>query len=341
MSRRLAAPPEHVRALVPPPEVEWTEDGYVVFSGPSGPAGWHARQLRAECMQKAAYSSLVRIEPVESRRPLIVGSLVHQGVAQHWARVGDVWGRDAQGQPIPAPSPLATPEQAMRWMAPRLRAERAFLELAVGVVAEYLSAIGDPESAKPAPHVLGVEVRLSTTIGGRAYTQRADRIVWRDGGVWIVDTKTTGRIEAKAVKGWSMSGQFSGYRLLGARHFGGMFRGCVIERLQLEPFRYQSVNAGSALGMDGPRFEQSVTDHDDRWEALVASGRDPWNFPKTMSEIVCMHRYGACEYMELCRHGKAALGGFVAKGAASAPPSARGGGVDAPATDDDGFEELA
>lgn len=334
---RLPAPPLEVRALVPAPEVEWVDGFLVVFSGPSGPHGWHARQSFSECPQKWAYESLLRIEPIEGRDPLVHGSLVHQGVAQHWARVGrGIWGSDAAGRLLPAP-PLALPREAMVAVAPRLRATRKQLDTALACIGDYLHEIGDPESSGSVDHVLGVEVRLSTTIGGRAYTQRADRIVWRDGGVWIVDTKSTGRIEAKAVKGWSMSGQFSGYRLLGARVFGAAFRGCVIERLQLSPFRMKSVVAERAVALDGRRFELAVRDLDDEKDRLlgrwtgdasrrllpVLPPRDPWLFPKAMSEVVCLHRYGTCDFLELCREGKAALGAFRPRGEAAVPPSAR------------------
>lgn len=329
---RFPAPPPEIRALVPAPEIEVIDGMLVVFSGPSGPHGWHARQAFSECPQKWAYEALLNLEPVEGRDPLVHGSLVHQGVAQHWARVGrGIWGA---GVETPA---LALPREAMVAVAPRLRATRKQLDTALSCVGDYLSEIGDPESVEPVDHVLGVEGRLSTMVGGRAYTQRADRIVWRDGGVWIVDTKSTGRIEAKAVKGWSMSGQFSGYRLLGARVFGAAFRGCVIERLQLAPFRMKSVVAERAVALDGRRFELAVRDLDDekdrllgRWTGAaerrplrVLPQRDPWLFPKVMSEVVCLHRYGTCDFLDLCREGKAALGAYRERGEAAVPPSAR------------------
>ena len=51
-------------------------------------------------------------------------------------------------------------------------------------------------------------------------------------------------------------------------------------------------------------FSLAVLHARQRVEQLDASGRDPWDWPKVMSEQACVTPYGLCDGFDLCRWGK-------------------------------------
>ena len=57
------------------------------------------------------------------------------------------------------------------------------------------------------------------------------------------------------------------------------------------------------------KFEQSVVDIEESIERMKASGRAQDDWPKVMSELVCYHRYGACDFIDKCRWGQEAKKG--------------------------------
>jgi hypothetical protein len=54
------------------------------------------------------------------------------------------------------------------------------------------------------------------------------------------------------------------------------------------------------------RFEQTVVDIEESIIRMKATGRAYDDWPKAMTELVCVHRYGPCEFTAQCRHGAGA-----------------------------------
>jgi hypothetical protein len=161
--------------------------------------------------------------------------------------------------------------------------------------------------------VLEVEQVFECEIGGEPYTQRLDW-VYEDpqGRVWLVDHKTTSKLEGKTNLGYAMSGQILGMRHLGRLYYGERFAGVKLNMI---------VWGRSGDGLDAKftrvdpepapfaqsQFTNVVTFARDRVRALRESGAggvNPMAWPRALSETTCVGRYGACEYYDHCKWGK-------------------------------------
>ena len=266
-------------------------------AGSSGEWGWHATESALRCPQLFAYHHRIPGISFGDRAPLLKGSLIHQGLAHYYARLQSAQaGRD--------PEEWATPERAIDTCAEELgTGSLQFVDLAKQVVREYAA-----QYATDTLTVLHVEEVFSANIGGRKFTQRLDLVARGSSGkVYIIDHKSTGRI-ASIGKRYTLSGQFIGMEMFGREVYGDEFGGvmanviqlpakhgdrCVIERMAAEP---------APQAQRG--FTLTVLHARERIEALDASGLDPWEWPKTLSEQVCISAYGACDGFDLCRWGK-------------------------------------
>jgi len=276
-------------------------------AGSSGEWGWHATELALRCPQLFAYSHRIPgLKFDDDRSALIRGSLVHQGLAHHYARLqNEQAGLD--------PDEWMTPEDAIDRCAVELASENpnarmdGFVRGAKNVLADYLAHW---------PHerleVLFVEEVFAMEVDGRKFTQRFDLVArMPDGRVWIFDHKTTGRIDHKVPQRYVLSGQFLGMATFGRRIWGAEFGGvrlnligCGAASVVAAPgsctFSREAVDpAPHALRL----FPLSVKHARDRIEALDASGLDPWEWPKALSEQTCITAYGRCSGYELCRWG--------------------------------------
>lgn len=274
-----------------------------IDAGSSGEWGWHATELAMKCPQAFAYNYRVKWSeaegdgrPVRAARPkgpLLRGSLVHAGLAHLYARMRD--GADA----------WATPEEAIDRCAVELgEGAAAFVPMAKSAVraygAHYLSDRLVP---------LHVEEVFAAEIGGWKFTQRLD-LVARDatGKVVIIDHKCVSMIGKDAAPRYTLSGQFLGMAQFGRAVFGSEFGGVLVNLLEVRDrdghlafsFRRVPVDpAPNALRL----FPLTVKHARDRVAALDAAGIDPMEWPKALSETVCVSAYGPCEWFETCRWG--------------------------------------
>jgi len=268
-----------------------------IDAGSSGEWGWHATELALRCPQLFAYHHRIKGLDFGDRAPLLKGSLVHQGLAHHYARMQSAQqGRD--------PDEWAKPEVAIDACAEKLgRAALQFVDLAKQVVREYAAQYAAETIA-----VLSVEEVYRSEVQGRAFTQRFDLVARNAAGkVLIFDHKTTGRLAAIG-KRYTLSGQFLGMESFGRAIWGSDFGGVVLNLVEL-PAKYGARctferKAAEPAPNAARGFTLTVLHARERIEALDAAQTDPWQWPKTLSEQVCVSAYGTCDAFEFCRWGK-------------------------------------
>jgi hypothetical protein len=183
----------------------------------------------------------------------------------------------------------------------------SFIPTAQTIVSEYAAHWAHESST-----VLHVEEVFGADIAGYRFTQRFDLVLQRpDGTVWVLDHKTTGRIDSKVPTRYTLSGQFLGMAMFGRKVWGEKFGGVLLNLIGCGDVR-GSVKSGSCTFSreevnPAPHalrlFPLSVKHARERIEALDASGVDPWEWPKTLSEQTCVTAYGRCDGYELCRWG--------------------------------------
>jgi len=273
-------------------------DKKIIYTGPS-PRGWHRLQLATECLQKYAWKYEAgnggKPSPKKTSPALAKGTLVHLALAQHYARQ-----RDGETE-------WETPQRAVSLIS---RLEK---------IEEYASEALDTYDAYVAHHdwqdkeqwkVLAVEELLSTTIAGKyLLTGRADLVVEDVGGrVFVVDHKTTGRIQRSHREYYTISGQLLGYSFMAREKYGERFAGLIVNLIQHGTPRYERFQISRSPHLEA-KFEQSIVDIEESIERMKATGRAVDDWPKAMSELVCYHRYGACKFIDKCRWGAEAKKG--------------------------------
>lgn len=261
--------------------------GRVVFAGSSGVWGWHATETALRCPQLFAYDHLIRLK-FPSSKPLLLGSLVHAGLAQYYRRMQ----AEQEGTPI---DEWAGVEDGLLETAKTLGGEAAlYIDEAKATMMRYAANYAI-ERVWP----VGVEEVYETVIDGRRYTQRLDLVVREaDGKIYCWDHKNVGRIDAKVVTRYTLSGQFLGMARLMRERWGSDFGGVKLNLLSPDKFSRVVTNpAPHAM----TQFETSVAHARNVLDTLV--DRDPWDFPKALSEQACVTSYGTCKAFEVCRWG--------------------------------------
>ena len=268
------------------------DDRLLIFTGPS-PRGWHRLQLFLECPQRYAWNYLAGLKGInEDAPPLVKGSLVHLGLAQHYAQLREKQqGRD--------PKLYFDPIEAIDIMIEAKPHWKDHGELAKRVTEAYLVKWRN-ERFK----VVAVEELLEAQIEGYRFTGRMDLVVEdSEGKIWIIDHKTTGRLQAQQRKFYSVSGQILGYQTLGKIHFGDRFGGMRLNMIQHGgDFKFERFNVDPAPKMM-ERWPSAVKDAEEGIQKLLDEGRPADKWPIAPSELVCFHRYGPCNYIEQCKWG--------------------------------------
>lgn len=269
-----------------------------IDAGSSGQWGWHATELAMRCPRLFAYSHRIDSEGGDSDRPaLLKGSLVHQGLAHHYAR-------RMEAQQGGDPNVWAAPDAAIDACAEKLgKYASQYVDLAKAATRAY-SLHWMHEKLQ----VMHVEEVFSSTIGGYKFTQRFD-LVARDetGKVFIIDHKTTGRLTSGTPERYTLSGQFLGMAMFGRQIWGDQFGGVKMNFIEIpsgaQPrfqfMRMEPDPAPSALRS----FPLTVLHARQRIEQLDASGIPPKEWPMALSEQTCITAYGPCEHFDTCRWG--------------------------------------
>lgn len=266
--------------------------------GPSE-AGWHRLQNVLQCPRKYALDAA---QEWEWSPPLIKGSLVHLGLAHHYALKQN------------PEADLATPVEAVGRLALAQAGELndprwlEYAELVNQTVSEYIDHWrGEQWRVLQVEEELRAQVQDDVRGEKYLYTQRPDLIVedkW--GKVWIVDHKTTYRISPNTIRRYTLSGQFLGYRILGKGFFKDRFAGIVLNMIQLPK------DATGGASFKRPNLEPAPVADADHKQTLIYAERlirdhqhltDPMDWPAVHHETACTTPYGPCPFHHICQWG--------------------------------------
>jgi hypothetical protein len=276
-----------------------TTDRILIDPGPSA-RGWHRAETFLRCPQLFAWKYRAHAgigggkSPLdEDRSALSLGSLIHVGLAHYYARLRERQnGRDADT--------YFTPSDAIHELGLRKGSTPELEEEARLVVDAYISHYAMEERHV---RILHVEEVFEANFMGHPYTARVDLVFERAGKVYLVDHKSTQRIESRTVRSYSTSGQLIGYRWLGTA-YGDRFGGVILNLLQ----------AGKSPRFERPTLEPvpnlvakfpALIDYAEKQiGALDAQDLHPSEWPAVPTEHTCFTRYGACPARERCRWGR-------------------------------------
>jgi len=271
--------------------------GKLIDTGPS-PRGWHRLESVLRCAQLYAwgYGQRGGSDRFPSAAPLVRGTLGHVALAHLYARLRCV----QEGQD---PEEFLPAHEAIQAVAERFGDLGASQLPIVGrAVKAYLERYrGDAERYR----VLGVERLLETDFLGYRYTARVD-LEFEDaaGRVWLADHKFVHRIEGKAFRRYTMSGQFLGLTHLGAKEWGPRFGGVLLNLVGCqEPHSFAREPVDSAP-WQLERFPMTVVQAEERIAALEEAIDRGLPAPASPSEFTCWTPYGPCPAFEACRFGK-------------------------------------
>lgn len=268
-------------------------DPILLDPGPS-PRGWHRIQSFLECPQRFAFRHRDphRVDTGSGSPSLLMGSMVHVGLAHHYRRMQ----ARQQGE---NENLWLVPTAAIGALSLKLgHGAAAFADQAADIVGGYIARYST-EKRK----TLHVEEVFSITFDGVEVTARVDH-VYEDtaGKIWLEDHKTTGRIDTKQPRFYAVSGQILLYRWLGQSLYGDRFGGVSLNMVQTASpgFARPTLDAAPALMA---RFPAVVVEAERRIAELDARGLATDDWPRSPTELICFHRYGACDYLERCKWG--------------------------------------
>lgn len=281
----------------------------IIYTGPSR-RGFHRLQLAAECLQRYAWSHRIPKDPtpapegIKSSEPkspaLARGSLMHLALAQHYARIK----AKQEGTPVDA---WCEPEEAVRLIAKLEKCEEHVDDILKTYEAYQDRFWGDEQEFR----VIGVEMLQETMIADKyLFTGRFDLII-EDmvGRIWVIDHKSTGFIKAAQKEFYAVSGQLIGYGHMAREKYGAKYAGMKVNLVQVgQKPAFERINLSRSPFLE-QNFVQFVVDTEESIERMDASGRNFDNWPKAMNEMTCYGRYGACNFIEWCKHGYGAKKG--------------------------------
>jgi hypothetical protein len=263
--------------------------GRILINTGASPRGVHRLELVKRCPQLFAYRHILKLD-LGSRDPLVRGSLLHIGLAHHYAR-------EKAANEGTNPDVFYEPLDAIERAAPLFGADGERLKpIALAGVKGYIA-----HYAVEAFTIVSVEELVVTTVGGYPLTARWDLVTQdRAGKFWIYDHKGTGSIDAKSSGRYDLSLQFLAMQWMGQEKWGANFGGVRVNLVGLIRPGFTRVSpqpAPHALAL----FPQAVIDAEATIERNAL--RDPWDWPKTLSEQACMTQYGVCEGVHPCQWG--------------------------------------
>lgn len=340
----------------------------LINAGPSA-RGWSRIGKILHCLQFVAWTSFApaalakagRSDEHAKRIDAIGrggqnGSILHVGLAHHYARIGarQPGGFWHAGVKYTDPEAFHDPETAMMLvehehplgeLSTTLKTLRAYVKRYAGREWKRILHVEDVFEARipVEPHEVGVwdfpigpngEFLPPVKIGVRTvteypYSARLDFVAENMGGqVMVVDNKSTGRIEAKHPKAYSMHGQLLGQRWLAHQVYGNRFGGFVLNMVQTtEPHKFERPTLDPAPALLN-RFPSIVRDAERRLERMLDEGRPLDQWTPVASEQGCYGRYGLCPAARFCQWGPGellqALAAVVAPEATPQPVAAPG-----------------
>lgn len=256
------------------------------------------------------------------------GTVLHAGLAHYRARQGAARGGIVvEGVTITDPEQLVTPQAAMILAAEQEEDAGGApnLQGALQGFAQYVATYGGDRAHTIAveclfsatiacePHVVPIYEYATwndapTLIGERTvteyqFTARVDWL-WADPGrrIHVTDFKTTGRIEAKHARIYSIHGQLIGQRWLASQVYGAAFGGVHVDMIQTDGTKCERPNLDPSPALLA-RFPSIVVGAEQRVEAEIAKGLPLSQWTPLVTETGCYGRYGPCPHMNTCMWG--------------------------------------
>ena len=270
----------------------------IMLNAGQSPFGWHRMQAFMQCPTKYYHSYVPGEHRYTDSPSLIVGSLLHTGLAHRYAiqKSLDAEEKHDYYDPLEAMKKQAS-EEGDVWID--------YMDKVVDVYTKYISDDGTLFWENDL-EVLFVEDVFTLTIEGYDLTLRADLVIQskKSGLVYFVDHKTSSFIRAQTTQGYQSSGQFIAYQVLGEKLWGDKFGGLVVNYLQHGGFRAktpkvvfkQEIIKRSQSHMDN--FAPSILFYRRLLEHY--EDKELRHYPRVQSEFTCMHKYGACDHYDKC-----------------------------------------
>lgn len=291
------------------------------------PRGWSSFDPIGVCEQRYAYGKVLGLEErVFSPAPAL-GSLLHTGAAHLAVHAA---GQTIVDGVMTRALDVLPPYEAIEAHAEQGDRERfdqglgRAWTLLVGQAHQMLDALVNTRpfdyvdvlavetvhgGVLSGPRWMPVPPGASPTVSTR-YSARLDIVTGHPKGIdpskqciSFDDYKTASYVDDRKRWGYAMSGQLLGHTWFGHKLFGPRFAGVnlvFVGSTNFKVTREQLSPSPDSLA----KWPRAILDRVERLEMLEASGRDPWDWPRAMSEQVCIGRYGACPYLDLCRYGK-------------------------------------
>jgi hypothetical protein len=273
--------------------------------------GYHRIGVASVCLRQYAFMYADGPDgghaPPSDSAPLVRGSLLHLGLAHHYAHQSIAKHGFAlvNGQRVEDSSELLHPVEAIEKMAedngPSWTGH-------VPSITDCLIAYGKRWGNDDAWEIVGIEHEYRMRLPGipkerNLYTQRADLVV-RDKHsrkVWIIDHKTAYMIASKTARQYVLHGQFLGYDAIGRKEYGTDFGGVLLNRIRISPCEFDR-RPNEPAPASARNFVQNLV----HVENLVHqyNGLPAHQWPGTLHETVCVSKYGECPFFARCQWGK-------------------------------------
>lgn len=275
-------------------------DAKLLETGPS-PAGWHRLQTVIECPQKFAYHYKLHMDAGLPAAALLRGTMVHLALAHHYARKKNIdEGRD--------PDEFIPPQHALALKAYRESEYKDVFSQVLDVINAYIPYHEEMDkkwNVFATEKLMDVQIPDPDRNTSYRYTGRCDLMIEdpKDGGIYIVDYKTTARLTHNHKKWYAMSGQMIGYEYMGQLQYGDRIKGVMVWLIQVTPpFKFERYLMPPRPKL-AESFPRTVIEAERRIAYLESLDMDPLDWPKAMTELTCFSRYGACGFIDNCKYG--------------------------------------
>jgi len=264
--------------------------------------GWSKVGTFIHCPQKYAYSYLMPKERKSSKlnRNFIRGLMIHDGLECMYREIqqGNTDIVDIMAQ-VSGLLHVRAHEKGMEWIE--------HLHTCTSTILMYINHwLGlDCAEQLSAIKVVDIEKYLSMPIGDEfILTGRCDLVIEDDRGmIYLVEHKTAEKIENKTQEYYEISGQLIGYELMAKKIWGDKFGGIYLNMIGIDDQRFKRVFIKDRKHMS-KRFEPTIYDAMKRMKSLDDAQTPLNEYPMAMHELVCHHRYGACQFINKCKKGE-------------------------------------
>lgn len=286
----------------------------LIGAGPSS-RGIHRLASFMRCPQLFAYEQLLKLDQGD-RGPLVRGSIMHVGLAHHFARLQAKQQRTDPDRFYTVEDALVLSaksfgEMGMHYLPIVARAVSAFIAQTIFTEFEVVHVEYEAKAYVSWPQEY---INARPDRAGKKYliTQRFDHVFKdKSGKVWIEDHKSCAKIQGKTVTRYTLSSQFHLMQWFGQALYGDSFGGACINLIECPEHADQKAKSLQIQCDPAPfavrQFPRNICDAEERIADLAAQGRDPWDYPQAVHEQVCHSPYGACSAFDLCRWGKSGL----------------------------------